>query len=348
MLGLSFMDNENNDYFLNVEDVISDSRFSFMNNNKIKSEKKEFLAEMVVRHTNDHYRLICNRYFEALPYLMQYAGAPSSLYATKLNSYLKKGYDVAVGRSRQGNLVVYGWTRSPMTNTNPELMIETYRLTGAQITWTLPVQYRPENYMFIQEITPDDNCQTGEFIILRDKSITTMNDVRLIKHYAQTLAEIEKTRFSIVLQARISKILKADEIDDDDFNQLVTMLYNGQPYITSDIDFDADNIIDLEAVKTYETLKEVSATYKDTENQLYSKLGISTIGSTKESGINDIEAKAGDGIANLYRNIYITSLQEPFNWLGVRFPNWAGIVVKFNTVNNAENIQAVENKGADI
>ncbi|MCV5953915.1 hypothetical protein OIH30_10320 [Lactococcus petauri] len=339
------MENTNIDYFMNIDNVLSDSRYSFMNNLKIKSEKKERLAELVVTHTRDHYNLVTNRFLEALPYILQYENAPVTLHQTKLNKLLKAGYDVAIGRSRFGKLVVYGWTRTPMTNTNPELMIETFRLTGKDIYWLLPVEYRPENFMFVQEIIPDDECQTGEFVVIRDKSVSNTSDLAMIKHYTRTLSEIEKTRFSIILQARISKILRADQIDDDDFNELIIMLSNGQPYITSDIDFDVDNVIDLEGIKTYEVLKEVSATYKDVENQLYSKLGVSTIGSTKESGITELEATAGDGISNLYRNIYLQSAQEPLNWLGQRFPQWFGILVKFNTVNNAENIKAVTDNG---
>src|SRR5699024_7044885 len=80
------------------------------------------------------------------------------------------------------------------------------------------------------EITDIDSSLTGNFVVLRNKNIQYIDDMIILKHYVDELAEIVLSRFSISMQVKVATLFKG-EAGDESINELISDIYNGNPYI---------------------------------------------------------------------------------------------------------------------
>ncbi|WNM55579.1 upper collar connector [Staphylococcus phage S-CoN_Ph35] len=139
------------------------------------------------------------------------------------------------------------------------------RLTQDDITFIIPEYLRPD---YALEIEYYDNCQSGDFIVLRNKPVNLNNDYQIIEHYCDELAEIILSRFSLIMQSKFSKIFLSD-IQDETINQFINKLYNGAPFIKTDNYIDPEeDIIDLGSDFVTTALVEMKREYQNKVSEL--------------------------------------------------------------------------------
>lgn len=291
------------------------------NNVGLKVELPEDIDRRIMEHRNRFRRLIFNRYVEFLPLLINYTNQQSvGIDFLQLETALRQGYQVVVGKARNGVIMILGYIQS-MYYKNSNDFISNFnltfnrRLTQDDITFIIPEYLRPE---YALEIEYYDNCQSGDFIILRNKPINLNNDYQIIEHYCDELAEIILSRFSLIMQSKFSKIFLSD-IQDETINQFITKLYNGAPFIKTDHYIDPDeDIIDLGSDFVTTALVEMKREYQNKVSELSNFLGVNSLAVDKESGVSDTEAKSNRSFTTSNSNIYLRG-RHPFEMLNRRF-----------------------------
>src|SRR5699024_11971987 len=83
---------------------------------------------------------------------------------------------------------------------------------------------------YYKEISNDDECKTGKFIVLRNKTLNYVSDYNILDHYIDELAEIVLSRYSISMQVKITTLFLG-EPNDETLNQIISDVYNGNQYI---------------------------------------------------------------------------------------------------------------------
>ena len=189
------------------------------------------------------------------------------------------------------------------------------RLTQDDITFIIPDYLRPD---YALEIEYYDNCQSGDFIVLRNKPVNLNNDYQIIEHYCDKLAEIILSRFSLIMQSKFSKIFLSD-IQDETINHFINKLYNGAPFIKTDKYIDPEeDIIDLGSDFVTTALVEMKREYQNKVSELSNFLGVNSLAVDKESGVSDTEAKSNRSFTTSNSNIYLRG-RNPFEMLNRRF-----------------------------
>ncbi|MDU7935333.1 MAG: hypothetical protein E7J54_32565, partial [Pseudomonas aeruginosa] len=291
------------------------------NNGGLKVELPEDIDRRIMEHRNRFRRLIFNRYVEFLPLLINYTNQKSvGIDFLQLEIALRQGYQVVVGKARNGVIMILGYIQS-MYYKNGNDFINNFnltfnrRLTQDDITFIIPEYLRPE---YALEIEYYDNCQSGDFIVLRNKPININNDYKIIEHYCDELAEIILSRFSLIMQSKFSKIFLSD-IQDETINQFINKLYNGAPFIKTDHYIDPlEDIIDLGSDFVTTALVEMKREYQNKVSELSNFLGVNSLAVDKESGVSDTEAKSNRSFTTSNSNIYLRG-RYPFEMLNRRF-----------------------------
>lgn len=289
----------------------------------VKTELKQDISLRVVQHRNRFRKLIYNRYLEFLPLLISYTNSDKTgIDFVQLEHGLRQGYQVVVGKARNGEIMILGYIQNDLTYAANATSLFDFRfnhqrrLTQDDITFIIPKYLRPERCMEIQKY---DNCKSGDFVVIRNKPYTLNNDFEIIEHYCDELAEIALSRFSLIMQSKFAKVFKS-EINDETINQFITELYNGTPFIKVSKTFDADEdeIIDLGSEFVVSSLTQMKREYQNKISELNNFLGINSLGVDKESGVSDQEAKSNDGFTSANSNIYLKG-REPIRMLSKRF-----------------------------
>ena len=80
------------------------------NNVGVKSELNQDISRRVIEHRNRFRRLIFNRYLEFLPLMINYTNRDSvAIDFLQLESALRQGYQVVVGKARNDQIMVLGY-----------------------------------------------------------------------------------------------------------------------------------------------------------------------------------------------------------------------------------------------
>lgn len=284
-------------------------------------ELNQDISRRVMEHRNKFRRLIFNRYVEFLPLLINYGNTENIMIDfLQLEMALRKGYQVVVGKARNGQLMILGYIESNF-NGNGQDFIDNFQITNEHrrnqddIHFTIPQYLRPEKAMEIQYY---DNCESGDFVVLQNKPFNINDDYEIISHYCDELAEIILSRFSLIMQAKFSQVFKS-EINDETINQFISQLYNGSPFIKVSGLFDPEeDIIDLANDYVNNALVELKREYQNKISELSNFLGINSLAVDKESGVSDAEAKSNRAFTTSNSNIYIRG-REPIKKLNKRF-----------------------------
>lgn len=284
-------------------------------------ELSKEINKRVVEHRNRFRRLMFNRYLEFLPLLINYTNRHTvGIDFIQLETALRQGVNVAVGKARNNEIMILGYVNNSyfnqVTNYTSTFNFQFQkRLTHEDIYFTIPDYLRPDECLEIQHY---DNCTSGNFVVLRNKPIYINNDYEIIEHYCDELAEIVLSRFSLIMQAKFSKIFKS-EINDESINQLVSEIYNGAPFVKMSPMFNADDdIIDLTSNSVIPALTEMKREYQNKISELSNYLGINSLAVDKESGVSDEEAKSNRGFTTSNSNIYLKG-RQPIEMLSKRF-----------------------------
>lgn len=287
----------------------------------VETELSQDISLRVIEHRNRFRRLIFNRYLEFLPLLINYTNKESvAIDFLQLETALRQGYQVVVGKSRNGQIMILGYIKNNHYKNSSDFMTNfnfdfERRLNEKDIYFTIPKYLRPEYALEIQHY---DNCKSGDFIVMRNKPVTLNNDYEIISHYCDELAEIILSRFSLIMQSKFAKIFKS-EVNDETVNQFITQLFNGSPFIKVSGLFDAEeDIIDLASDYVNNALVEMKREYQNKISELSNFLGVNSLAVDKESGVSDTEAKSNRAFTTSNSNIYLRG-RDPLNMLNQRF-----------------------------
>ena len=288
----------------------------------IKSLENELNVKLelkVVNFRNRFARLFLLRYMEMLPQLIVYKhGYTTSIDFLKLEIGLRDNLDIAIGKAKNGKIMILGYATSTNTLSEPKNFFTHYTntLTKKDIIPIVGVDLLPDK---LEEITLKDNAQTGNFIIVRNKALNYINDREIIDHYTMQLAELVASRFSVTIQAKVITFLKG-QIGDETINQIAEELYNGSPYSKVSEYFDPnDQIIKMDNATIAGNLTELKREYQNVIGELNSMLGINSVGVDKTSGVSDIEALSNKSYLTGNANIYLSPRQDAFNLLNKRY-----------------------------
>lgn len=287
----------------------------------IEAELTQGLEERIIRHKQQFISLFSSRYLEMLPSLIVYKNLSDSsvnvgINWVKLENGLRSGFDVVIGETSDGTIEILGWVNSRQTESNPSIFLKADRLDADDINYIIPDDMIKRDG---KEITYNDNCETGNFIVLRNKTLNYTNDHEVIMYYVDELAEIVVSRYSLTMQAKLNTLFLSD-VNDASINQLVSRLYNGAPYVKVSDVFDPDEqIYKFQNEGIAQNFQELKREYQNKISEMNNILGINSLAVEKSSGVSDEEAKSNRGYTTSNSNIYLEARNEPLSRLNKRY-----------------------------
>lgn len=298
----------------------------------IHSEKIEDIGERVRVHKDIYYNILVARYRELLPSLIYYKTSQEN---NRINFYnleylLRDGKKVVIGVDYFNQLKLLGTTEKTF------LPYENETITKSDIDFFGYIRPK-DTYALIAFEYP----QTGNCVIIENKKNSHLSDFSIVNFYAEELSEIERSRYSLILQSKVNTILRGDE-GSESIALIANDLYNGKPYIKTGFDFDPmDSIIPIEN-KATEQLVNLKKEYNNKLTELNNMLGINSSALDKESGISDEELNSNNPYTVSNSNIYLLSREESFKKIYLRYG--IKIVPYFNSeVLNESILQENEN-----
>ena len=275
------------------------------------------LKERIVQHRSRFRQLFKARYNEMLPSLIKYRNSKSvSIDFMKLEVALRNGYDVVIGETLRRNIQVIGFATSQLTKNNPADLFSDKSLKTGDITFVIPKHLRMTEY---KEITNDDECQTGNFVVLRNKNLNYVDDRIILDHYIDELAEIVLSRFSISMQVKISTVF-ISEANDESVTKMISDLYNGDPFIKATKLFDPEEqIYPMKNEGLSQIFPELKREYQNKISELNNMLGINSLAVEKESGVSDTEAESNRSFSTSNANIYLDARNNGLQRLNKRY-----------------------------
>ena len=146
----------------------------------IDKELNKTLKDKVVLHKQRFIDLFKARYLEMIPSLIKYQNDHTvSIDFMKVEVALRNNYDVVVGETANRNIQVIGYATNQKTTNNPADLFSDNVLRHGDIHFVIKPALRLEYY---KEITHDDECQTGNFVVLRNKTLNYTDDYKILDH----------------------------------------------------------------------------------------------------------------------------------------------------------------------
>ena len=291
-----------------------------IDNDRLGVELSRDLSRKVIEHRDKFYDFFIGRYMEGLANLFYYSIKPFD--KATLEIALREGYGVAVGVNKFGQLGILGYINNNQFAYNrPDLLLKPKRYTGNMINYTMPSDLLPERAKTKQflEIWNWDNGQTGDFVVFWNKQINLTNDFQIIQHYAEELAEIVASRFSLVIQAKIQTVLTGDP-GDETINQMISAIYNGNPFVKLGKTFYIeDHLITINNTDLANNLAQLKTEYQNKIAELNALFGINVLAVDKESGVTASEANGNLGYVTMNGNVWLESRQKALDLLNARF-----------------------------
>lgn len=313
----------------------------------VSAEKSKDLELKVIAHRNEFYWLIIARYREIIVNIRQYKNLPASINKYKLENLLRQNQQPVIGRGANGLDMILGVINSNYTTSDPMAVFNMLPLTKNAIQWLVPDYLIPSHD--IREITQLDDATSGDFVILRNKPITHVNDFQLIDFYAKELAEIVASRYSLIIQSKVSTVLQSD-INDETINQAIEKLYNGAPFMKVSELFNPDNVLTLGNESVGALLKQNDEQYNNTLKQLNNHLAIDSAGVNKLSGVSDDEVASNNDFITANANMYINGIEEPFLLYNKRMGTDYHVYFENQTVSDTTDLtnDVAKDKGVDL
>lgn len=280
----------------------------------LEQELNEKIALKSVNHRNRFARLFLFRYMEMLPSLIKCKGGENtSIDFLKMEIGLISNYDVVLGKNLLDKWCLVGYTKNRDTITDKTTFFinqTNRRLTEKDIIFISNRKNYPNK---MKEITLEDDGKSGDFVVVRNKTLNYISDEEIVDHYTIHLAEIVNSRFSLALQSKVMTFFKGN-IGDETVNQIVEELYNGSPYSKVTEFFDpSDQIITINNGNISSNLSELKREYQNIIGELNAMLGIDTLGVDKESGVSETEAQSSNAFSNSIANIKLASRQSAYD-----------------------------------
>lgn len=277
------------------------------------------LKDKIVHHRLRFIDLFKGRYLEMLPSLIKYKNNHTvSVDFMKVEVALRNGYDVVIGEtlSTDRKIQVIGYATTKKTTGNPEDLFSMNTMTHGAITFVIPERIRLPYY---KEITNLDGCKEGNFVVLRNKTLQYVSDYNILDHYVDELAEIVLSRYSISMQVKITTLFLG-EPGDETLEQLISDIYNGNPYIKASELFDPEEqIYHMKNDGIAQNFQELKREYQNKISELNNMLGINSLAVEKSSGVSDEEAKSNRSYTSSNANIYLDARNHGLQKLNKRY-----------------------------
>lgn len=288
------------------------------NNQGIDKTLTETLQYKMLDHQKNFIKIFSARYKEMLPSLIKYRNAATtSIDFLKMEVGLRNGYHMVVGETSKGNLQVLGWITETKSSEDVTNLFQTSRpLTGKSIHFIIPANLRLKSYT---EISHEDDSESGNFVVVKNKLLNYISDMEILNHYTMQLAELEGSRFSMIIQSRVSTFLISENGENETITQISRDLYTGG-IIKVDGNFDPE-----EHIKTIGNehmagnFVELKREYQNKVSELNNKLGINSLAVEKASGVSDEEAKGNRAFTTAVSNIFLDARNHPFGKLNKRY-----------------------------
>lgn len=283
----------------------------------IDKELNKTLKDKVVLHKQRFIDLFKARYLEMIPSLIKYQNDHTvSIDFMKVEVALRNNYDVVVGETTNRTIQVIGYATNQKTKNNPADLFSDTTLRHGDIHFVIKPALRKQYY---KEISHDDECQTGNFIVLRNKTLNYTDDYAILDHYVDEVAEIVSSRYSISMQVKISSLFMG-EPNDESLNDLITDIYLGNPYVKASKLFDPkEQIYHMQNEGIAQNFAELKREYQNKIAELNTMLGINSLAVEKSSGVSDEEAKSNRGYTTSNANIYLDARNKPLERLNKRY-----------------------------
>lgn len=290
-----------------------------MNQHKgIDEELSQDLFLKVVAHKKRFISIFKARYLELLPSLIIYKNSESlkTIDFLQVEKALRSGYHVVIGLNKLDKLTVLGYVNKPTVSSMNYDIFRKPEIRKEDVIFTIPKNLQPDK---IEEISRYNNFETGNIVVMSNKYVSYLNDLEILEHYTDELAEIVLSRFSLTMQAKINTFF-ISEANDETVNQLVTRLYNGSPFVKLNKHFDPrDNIHTLDNSHISSSFVELKREYQNKISELNNMLGINSLAVEKTSGVSDTEAKSNRSFTTSNANIYLSSRNRQLEKLNKRF-----------------------------
>lgn len=284
-------------------------------------EQTTDLEQKVINHRNKFREIFINRYREIIINLRQYQNLPPSINKYQIEHLLRNGSEVVIGKNKYGIDCILGINKNGYTPSDPRNYYAVRRLNYGDIQWTLPEDYRPvvDNVGEYHEITGLDNAASGDFVVLRNKPVTYLSDFSIIDEYADEIAELITSRFSLIIQSKIMTILQGTP-NDESLNQVASAVYNGTPFLKTTKLLNLErNVLTIGNQNAGELLKTYKEVYNNLIEELNNHLGINSAGISKASGVSDQEVNANNDMITANANMYVNGVEEPLLMYNKRF-----------------------------
>lgn len=286
-----------------------------MDFNTIEQSFKEKIKQRVISHRNRFFKLIYNRYAEILPFTISYENIDERFKVDliQLESMLRHNYNVAIGEDVTGDIVILGYVNcNNKNNFNYHYLPKSH--TKKDINFLINEAYILPEYNQLNQFN-----KNGNFVVIQNKVYNYINDYEIIEHYAEEIAEISLSRFSLILQAKVMTFFRGD-LNGDDLEKVIDDLFNGAPAIKTSVQFDVnENIIRFDNGNITSTLTELKREFQNKLSELNSMLGLSSLGVDKESGVSDEEAQSNASFKKSNENIYLFARNNALNYLNERY-----------------------------
>lgn len=302
------------------------------------------VAKRVRYHRNQTFLMFQSKYVESLPILIGYEGLEDRCYIdpVQLEAMLRFNYQgVAIGMTKLG-LMILG-TVNTDSSSYTQYPYTQKRLTYKDINLIVDKSILSEDS---NEMTFYDGYTTGSFVVLYNKPFSTMSDYQIIRLYAERLAEIAGTRFSLYMQSKVTTVLTSGYASDD-MKILAQKLYNGEPYLETTEEFDPEeNVLTLDLASNVISLfPELKREYQNNISELNNLLGISALGVDKEAGVSQIEAQSNKGFQSMSENVYLKARNEKLRHLNKKYGTSLKATLSekiYNELSSLEKIQIEE------
>ena len=285
--------------------------------NLIKDDFLTSIGERVKNHRKNFYYFMLARYLELLPLVITYENCEDiKLDKLFIEQQLRSGNSVVIGETSLQSIRVLGVVRNPIIDySTTSFTYQNNIITKEDIDFIIPNHLQLDEYV---QLTPFND--TGNFVVLKNKSVNLISDIQLVEFHINELSEIANARFTNYLQSKSSTILRGTNTDDEDMNKIASDWYNGVPYIKTTMLFDIEeNLINLDVSKIVQLLPELKREFQNKIAELNAVLGLNSLGVDKESGVSDIEAQSNRSFKKSNENLYLRARNEPLELLNKKY-----------------------------
>ena len=283
----------------------------------IKVEMTEGLKQQVISHKRKFVEIFIARYRELLPTLITYQnGEKTSIDFLKVEVSLRNDYNIVIGETKKDGIQVLGFANSIVTPDNPTALFTTTSVKKKDITFVIP-KHKQLDHM--KEISYTDDCKTGNFVVLKNKTLNYQNDNNIIYYYVSELAEIILSRYSLSMQMKIMTFF-IGEHGDQTINEILSDMYQGVPFSKVTKMFDPEEqIIKIDNANASTNMESLKKEYQNKISELNNMLGINSLAVEKNSGVSDSEAKSNRSFTTSNANIYLSARNHALERLNKRY-----------------------------